>query len=313
MNRYRNVDDPRNSLIESFVQTVELLNPKVVLLENVTGIMSLGDGIYFQALLDKLEYLGFNYDFGIFQAGYYGLPQNRWRFICVASKTNEEIIFPEPAFEFSTTAAHNVGKFKNKIIRPLLDGHTLFSNLKKTINVFDAISDLPSIKNGEKYEGFYKESAKSNYQKWIRKKSSNILNHQCQKVGDFHLERFSHIPVGKPNSGWLDLPDHLKPENLKTFSSSSYDNRIGRLTWDGRFNTIMGKVESYWGRVIHPIDNRLISLRECARAQVFHDKFTFDEKFTDSIKMIGNAIPITLSMAISSTLSKCFGIEDNCF
>ena len=34
---HRSISDPRNSLVETFVQTVEIVKPSVVLLENVTG------------------------------------------------------------------------------------------------------------------------------------------------------------------------------------------------------------------------------------------------------------------------------------
>ena len=85
------------------------------------------------------------------------------------------------------------------------------------------------------------------------------------------------------------------------------------MNWDGTFNAIMGKIEPYWGRVIHPEQDRLISLRECARAQGFPDHFIFDGSFSEIAKMIGNAVSVPLAMALSSTIAGLFGKTDTGF
>jgi DNA (cytosine-5)-methyltransferase 1 len=314
MNRHRDIADKRNSLVEIFVQVVQLLEPSIVCMENVTGLLSLGDGLYHKQLLDSLEEAGYETDFRIMQVGYYGVPQNRWRVFVVGVKLGlGKPSFPEPIHQFHKTAVHNAGAFKKNILRPITQEPSLFWEPLRSINVRDAIGDLPSLLNGGEYNGPYQLPAQGGFQALARQDSTEISAHKTSEVRPLHLERFRHIPKNKPDSGWLDLPDHLKPDNLKNFNDkpvatkSSYNNRFGRLNWDGTFNAIMAKVEPYWGRVIHPEDDRLLSARECARAQGFSDKVSFSGTQGDVCRQIGNAVPVAMSRAMGETLLKSLG------
>jgi DNA (cytosine-5)-methyltransferase 1 len=309
MNRHRSVRDKRNSLVEAFVQCVELLQPRFVCMENVTGLMSLGHGVYLRSLLEAFAELGYRADYRLVQAGYYGVPQNRWRFILFASKEGRPLVWPEPLHRFHRTAVHNLSGAKGKVLQPLSDERSLFHDPLPRVTVADAISDLPAIDNGGGGAGPYPLPPTSALQNWVRSGSDRVANHRCPKVGALHLERFSHIPRNKANSGWLDLPEHLQPRNLRSFSAKSYDNRFGRLNWDGTFNAIMSKVEPYWGRVIHPEQDRLISARECARAQGFPDRVHFQGSLAEVYKQIGNAVPVPLARAIGAAICENLGIE----
>ena len=311
MNRHRSPADRRNSLIEAFVQTVEITNPRIVCMENVTGLLSLGDGVYLAQLLAAFEQLGYAADFRIVQAGYYGVPQNRWRFILLAAKGVAAFHWPEPIHAFHRTAAHNVGRHKNKLLLPITAERGLFSNPLPALTVGDAISDLPGIENGESYEGGYCSTPQSGYQQILRAGAAQITCHATLNSRPKHVERYRLIPRNKPNSGWLDLPDELKPGNLKNFSDCSYDNRFGRLNWTGTFNTIMAKVEPYWSRVIHPEQDRLISVRESARAQGFPDRVEFQGCLSEQYRLVGNAVPPPLGRALGAAMLDTLGISND--
>ena len=60
----------------------------------------------------------------------------------------------------------------------------------------------------------------------------------------------------------------------------------------------MGKT----GRVLHPVQNRLTSVRENARAQGFPDDFVFHGTLKDKYRQIGNAVPPPLARALGSEL-----------
>ena len=66
-------------------------------------------------------------------------------------------------------------------------------------------------------------------------------------------------------------PIYLKNFSLETlakYGPKSFNNRFGRLSWDGIFNTIVTRITPYWGRVIHPEDERVLSVRECDAPKV---------------------------------------------
>lgn len=79
---------------------------------------------------------------------------------------------------------------------------------------------------------------------------------------------------------------------------------FGRLNWEGHFPTSvtdpnpMGKV----GQVFHPEQDRIVSVRECARAQGFPDRFMFSGSVHDRHKEVGNAVPPPLAAALGRML-----------
>src|SRR5262249_31670857 len=103
-NRYRRTDDPRNSLVEAFLDIVAHVAPRYVLMENVPGMLSLDHGRVPTLLLAALKSLGYEARLGILQAGYYGVPQNRWRVFILAAKQGSRLPeFPAPQYAFPRT------------------------------------------------------------------------------------------------------------------------------------------------------------------------------------------------------------------
>ncbi|NBV77887.1 DNA (cytosine-5-)-methyltransferase, partial [bacterium] len=148
-NRYRSPSDPRNSLIETFLAFVELLNPRYVLMENVPGMLQMEEGRTPRLLLRTLEDLNYQTKLGILQAGFYGLAQNRWRVFVVAAKEGESLpSFPEPTHLFPRTTLFGATAFRANVVKPTHDAESLFSQLAPHTTVGDAISDLPRIPNG---------------------------------------------------------------------------------------------------------------------------------------------------------------------
>lgn len=82
-NRFRNtknpLDDPKNSQLIVFMDVVDYLKPRFVLMENVVDILKFKDGYLGGYALGRL--IGMNYQArtGIMAAGCYGLPQFRLR------------------------------------------------------------------------------------------------------------------------------------------------------------------------------------------------------------------------------------------
>ena len=111
----------------------------------------------------------------------------------------------------------------------------------------------------------------------------------------------------KPGAGWLDLPKDLQPRNLAKLGTPSYNYRFGRLHWDGYFTTITSKPEPYWGRFFHPEQQRIVSVRECARAQGFPDTFRFSGPLRARYAQIGNAVPPPLGRAIGWEIRRAAG------
>uniref|UniRef100_A0A671WZ84 DNA (cytosine-5)-methyltransferase n=1 Tax=Sparus aurata TaxID=8175 RepID=A0A671WZ84_SPAAU len=81
----------------------------------------------------------------------------------------------------------------------------------------------------------------------------------------------------------------------------------GRLEWDGFFSTTVTNPEPMGkqGRVLHPEQHRVVSVRECARSQGFPDTYRFFGNILDKHRQVGNAVPPPLSRAIGMEIKKC--------
>ena len=60
---------------------------------------------------------------------------------------------------------------------------------------------------------------------------------------------------------------------------------------------------------VHPTENRLLTLRECARLQTFPDWFVFAGSAASRIQQIGNAIPPMLAQAIAEHIARSYGFQ----
>ena len=84
---FRRRDDPRNILFREFVRTVRLLEPWFVVLENVPGILTMGNGLVERAVRDAFEEAGYpDMSVRILESATFGVPQLRARAIFVANR-----------------------------------------------------------------------------------------------------------------------------------------------------------------------------------------------------------------------------------
>jgi DNA (cytosine-5)-methyltransferase 1 len=80
----------------------------------------------------------------------------------------------------------------------------------------------------------------------------------------------------------------------------------GRLCWEGFFSTTVTNPEPMGkqGRVLHPDQHRVVSVRECARSQGFPDDFQFYGTVLEKHRQIGNAVPPAMGKAIGIEILK---------
>ncbi len=83
----------------------------------------------------------------------------------------------------------------------------------------------------------------------------------------------------------------------------------GRISWEGFFSTTVTNPEPMGkqGRVLHPDQPRLVSVRECARSQGFPDCFRFTGTTLERHRQIGNAVPPPMGKALGLELRKAWG------
>jgi DNA (cytosine-5)-methyltransferase 1 len=173
-NRKRHQDDERNLLYKEFIRFVKALKPKVVVLENVSGMKSTGD---FVSNIEKeiSEAGNMKVKSKLLFAPDYGVPQSRTRLVFVGIRGNGE-------FDF-TDIKKTHGPETNK----------------PYVTVKDAIGDLPSLKPNQTKETYSIEPF-SDYQKLMRKyiKGNKLTNHKAPNHPLDVIQKIKSTKPGEP-------------------------------------------------------------------------------------------------------------------
>jgi len=87
-------EDVRGTLFFEIVRIAKEKQPKVLLLENVKGLVNHDKGRTLNVMIETLCEIGYTVDFTILNSKYFGVPQNRERIFIVAVR--DDLITPEP-------------------------------------------------------------------------------------------------------------------------------------------------------------------------------------------------------------------------
>lgn len=303
----RTLDDARNHLFHHYGRLVlEGIRPKVVVMENVPGMLSLDDGRFVGEIYRLFGSAGYRMSHMILCAAHYGIPQERWRLIFIGTLLDaREITFPEPTHYAPVRANFTGGRrltwlpdIRNSNEPP----HINFRPLVPFIPVRDGIGNLPRLRVGEgDDEGEYSRKPLRTYQTIMRAGSVRLYNHVAGALSAQNLERLQHIP---PGGSWRDIPKALLPRGMKRARRSDHTRRYGRINPDGLSGTVLTKCDPHWGSFFHWSQDRALTVREAARLQSFPDRYRFYGSRVSQYEQVGNAVPPLLAQVIAEHIRK---------
>lgn len=285
-------DDVRNQLVFSYIKFIELVQPKMILFENVKGFTYAFDKRkdkdekaepYSKKVIRELETLGYKVKPHVIDFSEYGVPQRRKRFILVGFRDN---INPE---------------FFEELLKRRRDEFLKQKGLKQITTISEAISDLlrsngevPSPDRKGFYSGKYGYEKLTAYEKLMRGDYP-----QTHKIADSHSFA-KQTPNKLACYRRLFAECSLKGKRIdgKTREQWGIKQRgITILDPDAVSPTITGHPDDY----LHYSEPRIMTVRECARIQSFPDWYEIKKKYTTGGQMrklevprysqIGNAIP----------------------
>lgn len=284
-------EDVRNQLVFSYIKFIELVQPKMILFENVKGFTyafdkNKKDGAepYSHKVICGLEKLGYNVKPHVIDFSKYGVPQRRKRFILVG--VQKEIGSPE-CFE--------------KLLMENRDAFLAQKGLKSSNTLQDAISDLlrsngevPSPDRKGFYSGKYGKTKLTSYEKLMRgdyPKTHVIADsHSFAKQTPEKIACYTKLLAEYPQKGKRIDGEARAQWGIKQRGITILDPNVVSPT-------ITGSPDDY----LHYSEPRIMTVRECARIQSFPDWYEIKKKYTTGGKMrkvevprytqIGNAIP----------------------
>ncbi|XP_057971701.1 DNA (cytosine-5)-methyltransferase CMT2-like isoform X2 [Malania oleifera] len=341
-NRYRNedfpLDDERNRQIVVFMDIVNFLKPKYVLMENVVDILRFAKGSLGRYALSRLVHMNYQARLGMMAAGCYGLPQFRLRVFLWGAHPLERL----PQFPLPT---HDVvlkygapSEFERNVVAY---DETQSRELEKALVLRDAISDLPPITNEEiREEMSYRAPPETDFQRYIRAtkcemmgstsggkiktQKSRLYDHRPLPLTEDDYVRVCRIPK-KKGANYRDLPGvvvgsdnvarrdpaeeillpsgkPLIPEYALNLWEGKSLRPFARLWWDETVPTVLCRPDPHSQAVLHPEQDRMLTIRENARLQGFPDYYEFCGNIKGRYCQIGNAVAIPVARALGYAL-----------
>lgn len=258
----RSLDNPNNWLFNEYLRLVKLLRPDWIIFENVKGMAETESGIFLTKTLDGLKKIGYELNHFILNAVDWGVPQLRSRIFALGSLHGIRVLAPKV-----TTFNH--------------------------ITVKDALSDLPVLSNGSSVDVLeYKcsSSSDSDYAACMRGNLTKCANHLVSRNAPYVISRYRHVPQG---GNWENIPSKLMANYADR--NRCHTGIYHRLSLD-KPSIVIGNFRK--NMLIHPIEDRGLSVREAARLQSFPDHFEFKGSIGFQQQQVGNAVPPLLAKAV---------------
>lgn len=270
--------DPRGTLLWQFLRFVDVMRPKIFVMENVRGLISAAlkhrpinergltplendemPGSVVEMFARDLQALsGTSYHMDVFEVNSvnYGAPQIRERVLFIGNRFNAQVNFPQPTHVNPTDIAA-----KKLLVQPsLLD---------------DEAPAKPWRTLGDALNGLVDPSP---------------------QVLDFSERKKSFLSLIPQGSNWRSLPEDLQRESMgKAWLAKG--GRSGwwrRLTTDLPCPTLVTLPNHASTSLCHPTLTRALSVREYARIQEFPDAWEFCGSLAEQYTQIGNAVPTRL-------------------
>lgn len=255
--RTNNSKNPTNWLYKQFLRMLKLYHPKWFVFENVPGLLELESGSFFKNMIHDFEQVGYTCSSTVLNAVECGVPQRRSRLFVIGSIYGKEVDLKD-------------------------------SKSYPVVSVLEAIGDLPLLENGANIDILpYGKPPESDYARKLRENMVKCSGHLVSKNSPMVLERYKYIGQGQ---NWSAIPKELM-KNYKNFSQC-HTGIYYRLL-ENQPSVVIGNYRK--SMLIHPRQNRGLSVREAARLQSFPDKYIFRGSIGFQQQQIGNAVPPLLA------------------
>lgn len=278
----QDAQDERNDLVTEFVRLVELIKPRAFVMENVPGILAQK----FQPLLDeatrRFREAGYTLgDYGIpLDAVDFGVPQRRRRVFIVGVSAGHELSPIVASSLGNVTAAMALRGLPDLHGRTKSDGELLEMSSDQATEYADALLTpyLTSLHGGSP----------------ARASSPDGVLTGCLITAhsDASRARFALVPQGGTDA--VSRLWRLKEQQ------PSRTLRAGTGRERGSFSA---------ARPLHPIEPRVITVREAARLHSFPDWFRFHSTNWHGHRQIGNSVPPLLAKAVAESVRLTLGAE----
>lgn len=291
-------DDSRN-LFPQAVRAVREIQPKAFIFENVKGLLRKGFANYYSYIIHQLRFpdaklrgdeewtdhlgrleklstsgrhsgLQYNVVYRLLNAADYGVPQHRWRVLIIGLRSDlgVEFSFPEKSHE-EDSLLHDQWISGEYWERHRISNKARPIMPERVRRKVDRLRDAPR----------------------------ELMLEPWRTVRD----AISDLPKLSAGESCANTPNHFLNPGARSYpghTGSPLDEpakalKAGDHGVPGGENTLQLADGSV----------RYFSVRECARLQTFPDKWVFSGSWTESMRQLGNAVPVLLGKVVAKRLS----------
>jgi len=268
----KGIRDVRGQLVFEFLRIIKELKPKMFLMENVRGLLSMPlvpkkykgkiekteeymfkNGSLLNLLFNEYNNIGYHVDCYVVNSVNYGAPQIRERVVLIGNRFNKLSNFPDP--EYSNRPKDGLPSFKT-------------------------LGDIIGPKSA------------------FRDPDPDLMN--------FSPRKLNYLKLVPPGGNWRSLPENIQKESMgkSWYLKGGRSAYWRRLSFDFPSPTVVTMPNHAGTSMCHPIEMRAITVGEAAAIQEFPSDWKFYGSSTSKFRQIGNAVPIRLGEAAGKILWK---------
>lgn len=297
---HRGIDDPRNELYKYFLKCVEKLAPKVVVMENVKGMLKVADQVVedYENIHITNSKGNFSYKiaYKLMLSSDFSVAQSRERLIYIAVRNDvSDRLKINPIDIFNSIERDNL----NKQVFKLSDALEGVRNLVAPHQM--GVGEIDTEESGRKIDANIYSGQENRYLRLINngKKIPLVFNHKARYCSELNQEIYRRMEQGD------DATDPKIADIMPyTHRNNKFKDKYYRLYGDRPCRTITAHLRSDCHSHIHPYEDRTITPREAARVQSFPDDYLFLGPYLKTYIQIGNAVPVVMARGIAKAIKK---------
>lgn len=299
----RDPNDPRGRLFEEYVEIVKELQPKIFVMENVKGILTIKhdrDNLTEEEKKELEELRDAEKERAelLLLRKQHKNNSEKYKYTEADEKRLEKIK------EEVKRLKNHLGDFQEKVTDKIVKrfnelGYEVKFKLLNSANYGvpqkrERVIFIGKKKNGEitHPEPTHSEHGENGLKKWVSvkeaigdledKKEDINFNHIITNHNEEFIEKIINTPIGKSVFG-------------------NYSDAFFRSYPDQPSRTVK---ENHGGVFVHYKNDRVMTPRELVRLQSFPDEFIFEGSKSKQLIQIGNAVPVGLARAIAEHIKK---------
>jgi len=210
--------DPRNTLYRRFIEMVSHCRPKVCVMENVPGMLSVHKTNIADVVKANFAAIGYSCSYSLVNARWFGVPQERDRLIFIATRKGTRKLDASGLQTFA-------GKFRRDRL-----------GITRDMTVSDALGDLPKIPNGAKADPIpyvRRPGRLARYVEIMREQSNGLVtDHVVRIQNEQDVEAFATMTEG--------MKYHQLDKRFKRYRyrDDIFRDKYKKLIWDAQSWTV---------------------------------------------------------------------------